>query len=689
MKGTTDTRKSKLPPPYLPDTLYGGLGYNDLAANPEAHVIVAVGPWSDFVELDRAEVLIGPEKKSVAVGLYFPTDTQQILLTVRCKDILEFGDGPLALAARVTGPFGGNVFESDDVSLYVKTSLPGGHDPDIRTPYVNEGLDRLSVAPDPIHEELEGIHVAIPVYANMAEGDKASVRWNRVMVPVPTVSAEDVGMPLTTAIPRDVALEGAGGDAEVRYQVYDRVANWSLWSPPVRVRVPPDLSNAPIAPWVLGTVDELGVAVDLKHLGTNDIRIRISNHTGMPGDKVTVVWSGLSATGREVHFETPARDVPESQNHIDVSVPNRQVVALAASTAAVSYKVIRNDGNLVKSRVRRVNILGDAVSLPAPTVVEARDGTLDPGLVNGMAHVIVPAWAGIDAEDRCFLEWEGTRSDGSATLFSAVLTGVDANAGEQLVFKVPASAVTQLAGGSVRVRYAVSFDALAWRKGELRSEPIVHIESPWLTLKVLETVPPLSINSSPVELSTPIFRLQKPVITPPDGAYVTRVATGGIPPYLYSTADGAVEVDERTGRAVSLRNGKAVVVVTDARGATASYQVTVSKVCHLVDFGSEQFFQHAAGLAQQGGGHLPWGTEWDAMRAAYAGNPGVEPAAAWCSDGAGNKLQYCVYPNTGAREVRRSYPGVRSEDDDDPARWIPIGKPMQAARAWMVVAVNA
>ncbi|KJV30422.1 hypothetical protein [Luteibacter yeojuensis] len=686
---TEDARATQLPPPYVPGTVYDGLGYKDLLSNPDAHIIVGVGPWLDFRQYDKVEVLIGRQRKVVATGFYVPTDTQQILLPVACKSFVEFGDGFVDLVARVTGPLGSTVFESEKVTLYVKTSLPGGTDTHPDTPYLNEGLARASITPSPIPDDLNGIRVTIPPYRNMAAGDQASVRWNHLSIPLPTVALDDVGRALTTAVPREAVTDGAGGDVEVRYQIYDRVANWSLWSPPVTVAVPPDLATAPVAPWVLGTVDELGDAIDLRSINRRDVRVRVNRDSAWVGSAITVVWAGVTSAGKSIHFETPPLTGPDSQAPVEFVIPYEHVAALAASTASVSYRIVRESGAAMKSRVRRLSIEGHAAAILPPTVVEAVNDTLDPTTLSGVAHVLVPAWVGIDAGDRCFLEWEGTRADGSATSFSAVLTGAEADSDGKIVFAVPASAVVQLAGGSVRLRYTITFNAPAWRNGEVRSEPIVHLESPWVTLKVLETAPPLSINSSLVELATPIFRLEKPVITPPDGAYVTRVASGGIPPYRYSTADGAVEVDEHSGRVVSLRNGKARVIVTDARGSTAAYEVTVSKVSHLVDLGSDQFYQHATNLAQQGGGRLPWAAEWDAMRALYAGAPDVAPAAAWCIDGAGNRLQYCVYPNTGAREVRRSYPGVRSEVEDDPERWIPIGKPMQAARAWMVILANA
>jgi hypothetical protein len=680
-------RTIRLIPPSIHDAADGGLGYDDLVRNPGRMLVVQTGPWGTIVPGDVVDVLWGPDEAVIGSHRYESMDNLMPPVLVAAERFSQYGEGVMQLAARIRLVDTGEVYKTESVPVLVKFSVPGGLDPNPETVHRNESLAAPRIEPVPLPDDLEGINVVIPPYQNMAEGDRITLQWHTNTFRRENLRGDEIGRDVVFPIDKSVAMSGAGQEIAVRYQVHDLVANWSLWSPESLLTTPPG-ESAPPPPWILGTVDDSGDTVDLDALAGKDLIVRVENRDIHAGDEVSVTWEGMTDVGKRVSYTSPPTVIARDGQTVDVPVPNSKVSLLVGSRASADYAVRSSKGLTVRSRKRQVSIQGIRVALPAPMVLESVNGILDPALAANGATIVVPAWDGHEADDRCYIEWHGLKVDGTPTGFSAVRKGSDMGS-DGLVFSVASDQVTELAGGSVRIRYTLALQTEVFYRGEMRIEPLVHLESPWLELRVVDSGPPLSINSSPVELSTPIFRLEKPVITPPDGAYVTRVATGGIPPYLYSTADGAVEVDEHTGRVVSLRNGKAVVVVTDARGATASYQVTVSKVCHLVDLGSDQFYQHAAGLAQQGGGRLPWGAEFEAMRGLYAGTPNVDPAMAWCLDGAGNKLQYCVNPNTGAREVRRSYPGVRSDDDDDPARWIPIGKPMQAARAWMVVAVNA
>lgn len=332
------------------------------------------------------------------------------------------------------------------------------------------------------------------------------------------------------------------------------------------------------------------------------------------------------------------------------------------------------DGVPKRSKRRHLAVVGQVQPLQPPALREAHAGSVDPDRTAGGAHVDVLAWPGLDRDDRCFLEWTGQRADGTPTFFNASLSGADLGADGILTFRVPGEEVARVAGGRLRVRFSVAVRTPVRSGHGLRTEPLVQISSPWLELAVERPEAPLSIDSTPVTLSGPIVRLEKRVTVPPVGAFIARVATGGLPPYRYSAASGAVEVDEATGRVVSLRNGEAVVTVTDAKGATASYPVKVSGVLHFLDLNSNSTFGTAGPQASSHGARLPSLAEWDALRAAYGGSPDMRQDAGWSSQQYDAKSHYVVYPATGAREVRKTFG---------------LGAPLGLAWAWGVFAPTA
>lgn len=673
MEVNDSVRSFTITPPVIREAEDGGLGYDDLIANPWRHITAQMGYWGRFVDGDVIEVLWGPSLKAVARHVYTADDDRAPAVKVDVAKIREFGEGTMSVAARLTTFDTGEVLQSDETHVIIKYGVPGGIDPIPTTPYENEKIAPPGVEPLPLPDDFRGIDVVVPAYENMAAGDSVSVRWHGIAVSRPALSANEIGKPVRIAIDRETVLATAGQDASIRYQVHDVVANWSRWSPAATVSVPPDESSAPTAPWVIGTVDDEGRQLDIISLAGRDANVRVENHPAAVGDLVTVVWDGVTATGKAVSFTCPEQTVRRPGQSMDFFVPHQHVKELAAGEAAVSYRVL-SGGKTIRSRRRRLAILGEVPALAPPAVLEASNGVLDPAAAAAGAHVIVPAWTGLRPEDRCYLEWAGQRSDGQPTFFNASLSGADVGADGTLVFAVPGDEVTRLAGGKLRVRYHVAVYSQVRSEHGLRSEPVVQLASPWLDLSVGEAAKDLSIDSSPVALSGAIVRLAARVTVPPEGTFIARVATGGVPPYRYTANSGAVEVDEATGRVVSLRNGDAIVTVTDARGATASYPVKVGNALQFVEFGNSNTFAGTGNDARARGMRIPSLQEWDALRAAYGGSPPMRADAGWSSHQVDKFNHYVVYPTTGGREARKSFG---------------LGSPLGLAWAWGITAPAA
>lgn len=77
-----------------------------------------------------------------------------------------------------------------------------------------------------------------------------------------------------------------------------------------------------------------------------------------------------------------------------------------------------------------------------------------------------------------------------------------------------------------------------------------------------------------------IVRGRPPLMPPPDAtATYTRTPTGGVLPYGYSSSNEQVAiVDASSGLMRATGNGVARIIATDAKGNTASYQITISGV---------------------------------------------------------------------------------------------------------------
>ena len=114
------------------------------------------------------------------------------------------------------------------------------------------------------------------------------------------------------------------------------------------------------------------------------------------------------------------------------------------------------------------------------------------------------------------------------------------------------------------------------------------------------------------------------MINPPTGTSITRQASGGVPPYIYSTNDpAAVEVNPATGQVIGLRNRTARITVSDRAGSTASYQITIQNVWYIRNYGDGRSnWSTMVDVANRDGGHVPALAHWRALRGVYGGDPG-------------------------------------------------------------------
>lgn len=124
-------------------------------------------------------------------------------------------------------------------------------------------------------------------------------------------------------------------------------------------------------------------------------------------------------------------------------------------------------------------------------------------------------------------------------------------------------------------------------KGLYGNEPV---SGEWVV--TIENRPPLTIDTSAMVLNGKLYvRADNGAgpSSPPANTYRQRQASGGVPPYSYTSNNPAVASVDNSGTVRSRGNGSAVITVKDQAGQSASYNVTVQNVIRMHLMGSAQY----------------------------------------------------------------------------------------------------
>nr|WP_315405080.1 Ig-like domain-containing protein [uncultured Pseudomonas sp.] len=359
-----------------------------------------------------------------------------------------------------------------------------------------------------------------------------------------------------------------GGSLQLRYQVSNQSLPGALESPRLWVQV--GALQAELAPPVIegsgvdGALPEAALAQGVKVQVSPDIALASD-------DEVIVKWLCATAAG----------SVEGQAHERSLEIPQAVLKASVGQVIDASYTVTsQNDGRVRLSRSARTRIVpNEPMVLHAPVSLQGGGASLDPyELVDGAQFQV--AYQGMVAEDEVVLTMVGNPSWTSPVMHVEYL--------KPLVITVATSWLKDNAGNPIRVGYRVS------RKGQASQD------SPWLNLQVRDN---LAIPTQLLELKGLSVKAGWPASGQHSvGNTAKRVASGGVPPYSYTSSNPAVASVTAAGMVRGNSNGQATITATDKRGSTVSYQVKVSNVFRLL--GSYGRFNHTQAvdwMTKQGG----------------------------------------------------------------------------------------
>jgi hypothetical protein len=221
------------------------------------------------------------------------------------------------------------------------------------------------------------------------------------------------------------------------------------------------------------------------------------------------------------------------------------------------------------------------VSLSRPAVDEAPDDVLDPDTIPASgATVRIKPYDDMAFRDHVYLFVGEHYQDDLPISANAV--------GKDITFTVAASEFIA-ADGVLPIRYEVQFHG-----GAREPSQVLNL----VLQSGFESDATLDLTSHNY-----VAAVEKPPLSLPIAARMTREAQWGEGPYRYASSDpGIAKVDELTGEVNAIRNGQCTISATDKQGKTASYLLTIKGIqevhflSHSADWQGMASLCNAAGL---------------------------------------------------------------------------------------------
>ena len=355
-------------------------------------------------------------------------------------------------------------------------------------------------------------------------------------------------------------------------------------------------------------------------------------------DTIVPVWNDISDTIPSKPGE-PGGSPPET---VESPVPAALIGKAIGKTIDVRYQVHRG-GQEHWSDVLKLTIEAiPPTSLPTPVISQASGSSLDVGALQGDADLTVQPWPFIAVGQKMSMHLEGSNNLDLPAWQEYEITST----GTQST-KIPLSYLEGLADAStLRLVLKVSFDG-----GSMRQEFPVQSYT-----VIAKPVPePLTIDQTTMSLNglyVAAIRAWPLTGTDAIGNTEVRKATGGTPPYSYSSSNPRFVSVNNQGKAKGRGWGSSTITVTDAQNNKASYTATASNMyAHMVAF--DYLFTYAEAVKYtQDNNCLPIKQVHVNVLARLYGTPfpsdGYAYGDCWCSttEGCGSNGLIWQFPST-------------------------------------------
>ncbi len=382
------------------------------------------------------------------------------------------------------------------------------------------------------------------------------------------------------------------------------------------------------------------------------LTVNIDSQDLLLSDLLSVTWTGAPGTAAGGSHTTPAR--PISETTLTIELPVTVLAFNLGKTVTVTYTVIRNGAPRTSlPLLLNVGTLPDS-SLILPVIMDADDDgegqEFNVGNLTSNATYRMGVWPLIATGQYVWLRLRGTNADGSdynLQIHTAPGSMVSDKWLEQGYYErsIAFAGLRNLKDGSP---LTMEFKA-AFGKSTDEDEAAVFPVRTYTIKAALALV----INTEPVSLGGWIFRSDHTPTNPPGGSFVDRQASGGVPPYQYSSSNSAAaEVNITNGRVISKGNGTAVITVRDSANQTVSYPVSVSNVYRIFGTGAFNTYTQCSNAAANQGGRIPSLAEWRSYISTYAGLA-TDHVWCWAADSAGTGKRWAIYPATGETKALR------------------------------------
>lgn len=464
----------------------------------------------------------------------------------------------------------------------------------------------------------------VPVWPLMAEGQRI---WWRVFGTQAsgsaltislelghTITAAEVGKPLDRVLRRsdlDKLKDGSDLRIEVKVAFDGGVeANAVLFRE--RLLLLAHSLTLP-APTILEAPDEELDAID----AADGVTARVAYDGMRATDIIELVWDGVADFG-----QTPG----STTGSVEIPVPGEKVIRYVGRSVRVSYNVTRA-GNYSASGILELTVNDFAPGeLPTPVIPQATNGVLKLSSFTGNPSVTVAPWPLIREGQTVWLRCLGTLANNTPdTIVLREASPVTAEeVADGLSMAIPRARLEALKNDSeLRVEMKVSFDGDA-----VEDQAVV-----FPTLRVtMEVAPELIVTPEQMVLDGTAIKANWPRSGgDAKGNTETRAASGGQPPYTYSSSKPSVATVNASGKVVGEGNGSATITIRDSRGTSVAYTVVVSNIWSAVHNNSPMSaYQAVAWKNTVPGGRAIGADDVAAMKAVYTQGPVHSRDESWC-----------------------------------------------------------